>query len=79
MRGNSSHAALTTKIDIHNKDGQKVGEKEVVTYAGVLALAHDDGLRSIRTTLVQISFDQATSYMACCYLDRLCKRPAYAR
>jgi hypothetical protein len=54
MRGNSSHAALTTKIDIHNKDGKKVGEKEVVTYAGVLALAHDDGLRSIRTTLVQI-------------------------
>jgi hypothetical protein len=54
MRGNSSHAALATKIDIHNKDGQKVGEKEVVTYAGVLALAHDDGLRSIRPTLVQI-------------------------
>jgi hypothetical protein len=53
MRGNSSHAALTTKIDIHNKDGQKVGEKEVVTYAGVLALAHEEGLRSIRTKLVQ--------------------------
>lgn len=53
MRGNSSHAALTTRIDIHNKDGQKVGEKEVVTYAGVLALAHEDGLRSIRTKLVQ--------------------------
>jgi len=54
MRGNSSHAPLTTRIDIHNKDGQKVGEKEVVTYAGVLALAHEDGLRSIRTKLVQI-------------------------
>jgi len=54
MRGNSSHAALTTKIDIHNKAGQKVGEKEVVTYAGVLALAHEDGLRSIRTKLVQV-------------------------
>ena len=54
MRGNSSHAPLTTRIDIHNKEGQKVGEKEVVTYAGVLALAHEDGLRSIRTQLVQI-------------------------
>jgi hypothetical protein len=54
MRGNSSHAALTTKIDIHNKAGEKVGEKEVVTYAGVLALAHEDGLRSIRTKLVQV-------------------------
>jgi hypothetical protein len=54
MRANGSHAPLTTKIDIHNKDGQKVGEKEVVTYAGVLALAHEDGLRSIRTKLAQI-------------------------
>jgi hypothetical protein len=54
MRGNSSHAALTTKIDIHNKAGEKIGEKEVVTYAGVLALAHEDGLRSIRTKLVQV-------------------------
>jgi hypothetical protein len=54
MRGNSSHASLTTKIDIHDKDGRKIGEKEVVTYAGVLALAHEDGLRSIRTKLVQI-------------------------
>ena len=54
MRGNSSHAPLTTKIDIHNKAGEKVGEKEVVTYAGVLALAHEDGLRSIRTKLVQV-------------------------
>jgi hypothetical protein len=54
MRGSSSHAPLTTKIDIHNKSGDKIGEKEVVTYAGVLALAHEDGLKSIRTKLVQI-------------------------
>jgi hypothetical protein len=54
MRGNSSHAPLTTKIDIHNKAGEKIGEKEVVTYAGVLALAHEDGLKAIRTKLVQI-------------------------
>ena len=54
MRGNSSHAALTTKIDIHNKAGEKIGEKEVVTYAGVLALAHEDGLKAVRTKLVQI-------------------------
>ena len=54
MRGNNSHAALTTRIDIHNKAGEKIGEKEVVTYAGVLALAHEDGLKAIRTKLVQI-------------------------
>jgi hypothetical protein len=54
MRGSSSHTALTTKIDIHNKAGEKIGEKEVVTYAGVLALAHEDGLKAVRTKLVQI-------------------------
>src|SRR5512141_317585 len=53
MRANGSHAQLTTKIDIKDKDGRKIGEKEVATYAGILALAHDDGLRSIATTLVQ--------------------------
>ncbi|MGA7742832.1 MAG: hypothetical protein WBP56_20685 [Polyangia bacterium] len=54
MRANGSHAPLTTKIDIHDKEGRKIGEKEVVTYAGILALAHDEGLRSIITKLVQV-------------------------
>jgi hypothetical protein len=53
MRANGSHAQLTTRIDIHDKNGRKIGEKEVATYAGILALAHDEGLRSIATTLVQ--------------------------
>ncbi|MBN2559480.1 MAG: hypothetical protein JXQ75_00930 [Phycisphaerae bacterium] len=53
MRANGSHAQLTTKIDIKDKDGRKIGEKEVATYAGILALAHDEGLKSITTTLVQ--------------------------
>jgi hypothetical protein len=53
MRANGSHAQLTTRIDIHDKNGRKIGEKEVATYAGILALAHDDGLKSIATTLVQ--------------------------
>jgi len=43
MRANGSHAQLTTKIDIKDKDGRKIGEKEVATYAGILALAHDEG------------------------------------
>jgi hypothetical protein len=54
MRANGSHAPLTTKIDIHDKEGRKIGEKEVVTYTGILALAHDEGLRSIITKLVQV-------------------------
>lgn len=53
MRANGSHAQLTTRIDIHDKNGRKIGEKEVATYAGILALAHDEGLKSIATTLVQ--------------------------
>jgi len=53
MRANGSHAQLTTRIDIKDKDGRKIGEKEVATYAGILALAHDEGLKSIATTLVQ--------------------------
>jgi hypothetical protein len=62
MRGNGSHASLTTKIDIHNKDQQKIGEKEVATYAGILALAHDEGLRSVRTKLVQAPQSSFHSY-----------------
>jgi len=54
MRANGSHAPLTTTIDIHDKEGRKVGEKEVATYAGILALAHDEGLRSIITKLIQV-------------------------
>ena len=54
MRQNGTHAPLTTKIDIHDKEGRKIGEKEVVTYAGILALAHEEGLRSIITKLVQV-------------------------
>ncbi len=53
MRDKGSHAPLTTRIDIRDKEGNKIGEKEVATYAGILALAHEEGLRSVRTKLVQ--------------------------
>lgn len=45
---------LTIKIAIKNKHGDVVGEKEVVSYAGLLAKAHDEGLESISSDLVQI-------------------------
>jgi hypothetical protein len=54
MRTNGSHPQLTTVIEIRDKAGNKVGEREVIAYGGLLALAHDDGLRSISTRLVQI-------------------------
>lgn len=45
--------ALTTVIEIHDKEGRKVGEKEVATYQGLLAKAHDEGLRLLCTAIVQ--------------------------
>ena len=48
-----SHS-LTTTIEIRDKDGRKIGEKEVATYQGLLAKAHDEGLRRVATRIVQI-------------------------
>lgn len=48
------HAALTTVIEIRDREGNKVGEKEVATYQGLLARAHEEGLRWIRTSIVQL-------------------------
>lgn len=46
--------SLTTTIEIRDKDGRKIGDKEVATYQGLLAKAHDEGLRRIATRLIQI-------------------------
>jgi len=46
--------ALTTKIKVKDGDGRIVDEKEVALYAGLLARAHDDGLKSVITELLQI-------------------------
>lgn len=40
-------------IPIRDREGHVVGEKQVVKYEGLLARAHEDGLRSIHTELVQ--------------------------
>jgi len=47
-------ASLTTRIPIRDRDGRVIDEKEVATYAGLLARAHDEGLKRIETTLVQV-------------------------
>jgi hypothetical protein len=46
--------AFIVSIKIRDRDGNVVGEKQVVRYEGLLARAHEDGLRSIHTELVQI-------------------------
>ncbi len=45
--------ALTTRIKVKDAQGRIVDEKEVATYAGLLSRAHDEGLKSIITDLVQ--------------------------
>jgi hypothetical protein len=46
--------AFIVSIKIRDRDGNVVGEKQVVKYEGLLARAHEDGLRSVHTELVQI-------------------------
>lgn len=53
MRNNQQNH-LTVMIDIKDKQGRVVGRKEVARYAGLLAKAHDEGLRQVTTTMLQI-------------------------
>ncbi|MFZ5482090.1 MAG: hypothetical protein ACOZNI_35345 [Myxococcota bacterium] len=46
--------ALTTFIKVRDAQGRVIEEKEVATYAGVLAQAHEEGLTSIETKLLQV-------------------------
>lgn len=45
---------LIRRIPIKSRSGEVVGEIEVVAYRGLLDMVHRDGLRSLRTTLIQI-------------------------
>jgi hypothetical protein len=53
MKNGSNGNGLVTSIPVKNKAGQVIGHKEVVTYRGLLARAHEDHLVSIETTLLQ--------------------------
>ena len=50
-------AALTTRIPIRDRNGNIIDEKEVATYAGLLAQAHDEGLKAIETEILQVPHD----------------------
>ncbi len=41
-------------IELKDRSGRVVGTKEVVTYQGLLSKAHDEGLKAVRTSLLQI-------------------------
>jgi hypothetical protein len=46
--------SFIVNIAIKDRDGRVVGQKQVIKYEGVLAAAHEHGLRSISTELVQV-------------------------
>lgn len=48
---------LTTRIPVKDRDGRVIDEKEVATYAGLLAKAHEEGLKLVTTRLLQVPTD----------------------
>ncbi|RLC28330.1 MAG: hypothetical protein DRH37_09750 [Deltaproteobacteria bacterium] len=60
MSGNGN---LVKTIEIKDRQGHVIATEEVVTYAGLLSLAHDQGLKKIETSLVQIP-DQTNGQLA---------------
>jgi len=47
-------ASFIVNVPIKDKTGHVVGHKQVVKYEGLLAKAHEDGLKAVSTTLVQV-------------------------
>jgi len=45
-------------IELKDRSGHVIGTKEVVTYQGLLSKAHDEGLKTVRTSLLQIPSDE---------------------
>ncbi|MCA9606747.1 MAG: hypothetical protein KC619_14175 [Myxococcales bacterium] len=45
---------LIHRLPVKDRSGKIVGYKEVASYRGLLHLAHESGLRSVRTELVQL-------------------------
>jgi len=48
---------LTKTIDIKDRNGRVVGQKEVALYKGLLAKAHEEKLSKVRTRLLQFPTD----------------------
>jgi len=63
MSGNGN---LVKTIEIKDRQGRVIATEDVVTYAGLLSLAHDQGLKKIETSLVQIP-DQSNGQTAVFY------------
>lgn len=49
---------LVIRIQIKDEQGRVVGETDAVTFKGLLSLAHEDGLRSVQTQIVQLPSEE---------------------
>lgn len=54
MSKNKIPPQFIVRIPVKNESGAVVGERELITYAGLLAVAHDIGLDEINTTILQM-------------------------
>jgi len=54
----ADQSPFTRTIEIKDRNGRVVGTKEVITYQGLLSKAHDEGLKAVRTSLVQTPNEQ---------------------
>jgi len=50
----SGNVSLVKTIEIKDRQGRIIATEDVVTYAGLLSLAHDRGLKKMETALVQL-------------------------
>jgi len=52
-----AESPLIRTIELKDRNGRVTGTKDVVTYAGLLSKAHEEGLKFIKTSLVQAPTD----------------------
>ncbi len=45
---------LVVRLKLRDERGSVIGETDAVSYRGLLSLAHEDGLRSVRTRVLQL-------------------------
>jgi hypothetical protein len=53
-----AESPLIRTIELKDRNGRVVGSKEVVTYQGLLSKAHEEGLKYIKTSLIQTPRDE---------------------
>jgi hypothetical protein len=50
--------SFVIRMKVRDEHGNVIGETEAINFRGLLALAHEEGLRSVRTELVQVPSEE---------------------